>query len=208
MKGSDSAMPIWADFMREALNLYPELNGDWQMPDTVRQAEIDIRNGSLIKELNNAEAESIKNQQAILKNNANKNSNSSAQTETPETLEIYVTDVPAEFRRVEYFVGGTVPNKSFLTTGETAPDTEIDPKTTPTPFVTWQDAQQNQGKNQTNSNKQNNPGDEDLQRNATVMVCPLTGLRATSNCPNMKSETFKQGSEPKEFCRFHVNPPK
>ena len=32
MKGSDSAMPIWADFMRAALNEYPEWNGDWQMP--------------------------------------------------------------------------------------------------------------------------------------------------------------------------------
>ncbi len=208
MKGSDSAMPIWADFMREALNLYPELNGDWQMPETVRQAEIDIRNGSLIKELGQAEAESVKNQQAILKNNANKNSNSNTQIETPEQAEIYVTEVPTEFRRVEYFVGGTVPNKSFLPTGETNPDTEIDPKTTPTPFVTWQEAQQNQGTNQTNSNKQNIPDDEDLQRNATVMVCPLTGLRAISNCPNMKPETFKQGSEPKEFCRFHINPQK
>ena len=52
MKGSDSAMPIWADFMREALNIYPEWNGDWEMPETVRQAEIDSRNGKLIRELN------------------------------------------------------------------------------------------------------------------------------------------------------------
>ncbi|QYO66123.1 transglycosylase domain-containing protein [Leptolyngbya sp. 7M] len=55
MKGSDSAMPIWADFMKAALDLHPEWNGDWQMPATIRKAEIDIRNGSLIRELDGAE---------------------------------------------------------------------------------------------------------------------------------------------------------
>ena len=34
-------MPIWADFMREALNLNPEWNGDWKMPENIRKAEID-----------------------------------------------------------------------------------------------------------------------------------------------------------------------
>ena len=208
MKGSDSAMPIWADFMREALNLYPELNGDWQMPETVRQAEIDTRNGKLIRELGQAEAESVKNQQAVLKNNANKNSDPDVQTEATEPKEVYVTDVPPEFRRVEYFVSGTVPNKSFLPVEETNTETASDPKATPTPFVTWQDAQQNQGKIPTDTNRQNIPDSKDLERNLTVMVCPLTGMRATSNCPNMKSETFRQGSEPKEFCPFHTRPQK
>ncbi|MDM7923064.1 MAG: PBP1A family penicillin-binding protein, partial [Pyrinomonadaceae bacterium] len=51
MKGSDSAMPIWADFMKEALARHPDWNGDWAMPAGVRKAEIDIRNGSLVREL-------------------------------------------------------------------------------------------------------------------------------------------------------------
>jgi membrane peptidoglycan carboxypeptidase len=206
MKGSDSAMPIWADFMREALNLHPELNGDWQMPETVRQAEIDTRSGSLIKELNSSEAETVKNEQAALKNNGNKNTDSAAQIETPAEADIYVTNVPAEFRRVEYFVSGTVPNKSFLPVKEPDAETEINPNAAPTPFVTWQEAQQNQGKTQIDANKQND--EEDLQQNLTVMMCPVTGMRATSNCPNMKPETFRKGSEPKEFCRFHINPPR
>ncbi len=50
MKGSDSALPIWADFMQEALKLHPEWNGDWAMPANLRKAEIDIRNGALIRE--------------------------------------------------------------------------------------------------------------------------------------------------------------
>src|SRR5690606_8712493 len=51
MQGSDSALPIWADFMKAALALHPEWNGDWAMPAGIRRAEIDIRNGSLIRPL-------------------------------------------------------------------------------------------------------------------------------------------------------------
>src|SRR6185369_12098735 len=71
MKGSDSAMPIWADFMKEALALHPEWNGDWQMPANVRKAEIDSRNGKLIRELTNEEAETVQAQQAAIKKNSN-----------------------------------------------------------------------------------------------------------------------------------------
>src|SRR4029078_4636118 len=56
MKGADSAMPVWADFMKEALAMHPEWNGDWTMPANVRKAEIDTRNGALIREIENADA--------------------------------------------------------------------------------------------------------------------------------------------------------
>lgn len=47
LKGADSALPIWADFMTAALEAHPEWNGDWQMPDGVRQEEIDTTTGKL-----------------------------------------------------------------------------------------------------------------------------------------------------------------
>ncbi|HEY0545718.1 MAG TPA: PBP1A family penicillin-binding protein [Pyrinomonadaceae bacterium] len=47
LKGADSALPIWADFMSAALEAHPEWNGDWQMPDGVRQEEIDTTTGKL-----------------------------------------------------------------------------------------------------------------------------------------------------------------
>src|SRR3982751_3876031 len=47
LTGADSALPIWADFMSAALAAHPEWGGDWQMPDTVQQAEIDTRTGTL-----------------------------------------------------------------------------------------------------------------------------------------------------------------
>jgi len=37
----------------------------------------------------------------------------------------------------------------------------------------------------------------------TIMVCPVTGLRATSKCPNAELKSYKAGSEPQDFCTFH-----
>ena len=197
MKGSDSAMPIWADFMREALNRNPEWNGDWAMPLTVRKAEIDTRNGKLIRELNDSEAELVKAQQKAVKKNANSNTNTDP-TETPEIKEIYVTDVPLEFRRVELFVAGTLPNKVLLPTNETASEETSEPKPSPsnTPFTTWND------QNQIGATPPK-PEIRDIQQSETVMACPLTGMRATANCPNKQPQIYKSGTEPKDFCDLH-----
>lgn len=47
LTGADSALPIWADFMSAALEAHPEWNGDWQMPEGIRQEEIDTATGKL-----------------------------------------------------------------------------------------------------------------------------------------------------------------
>src|SRR5215203_1393964 len=134
MKGSDSAMPIWADFMREALNLHPEWNGDWQMPSSVRKAEIDMRNGKLIRELTNEEADSINAQQTAVKKNSNTNTKPTTDLEPEQPKEIYVTDVPVEFRRVELFIAGTVPSKQMLPVDDGTTIEENKPEPTPTPL--------------------------------------------------------------------------
>ena len=130
MKGSDSAMPIWADFMKEALVRYPEWNGDWVMPATVRKAEIDIRNGSLIRELDFAEAANLKpspSPSASASPAGPADDPAWATSEISETPEVFVTDVPAEFKRIELFVAGTIPNKALLRTEEG--DIQYDPET-------------------------------------------------------------------------------
>ena len=216
MKGSDSALPIWADFMREALNAHPEWNGDWQMPDSVNKAEIDTRNGRLIRQLNEAESESIQAQQAALKNNASAKTDSNLEIlpDAPDAKNIYVSDVPAEFRRIELFVVGTVPNKVLLPVDEMnledGESARAAPSPTNTPFTTWEDAQQNaSNKSETNSKIEIGDVEEKgFQQSITMMICPITGLRATSNCPTKRPQTFKQGDEPKEFCTFHIYPPK
>jgi penicillin-binding protein 1B len=205
MKGSDSALPIWADFMKAALELHPEWNGDWTMPDSIRKAEIDIRNGKLIRELGNAEAENIKANLANQKKNSNSNAAIPEPTPTANVEDLFVTDVPAEFRRVELFVSGTVPNK-ILPTDETVEDSETsepNPQPTGTPFQTWTEEQ-------TNKKVEISPADqtENFDNKIFVMICPLTGMRATSNCPQKEAQSFKQSQAPKDFCTFHVNPPK
>ncbi|CAN5199653.1 hypothetical protein BH20ACI1_BH20ACI1_31410 [soil metagenome] len=209
MKGSDSAMPIWADFMKEALRQNPDWNGDWQMPTTVQKAEIDTRTGKLIKDLTNPEDESAQIQPSV----SQESSYSDLPTlDLPETKNIFVTEVPPEFRRVELFVAGTAPNKMLLpTTDDTYLTEEELNKTTPTPtatpFTSWEEAQQNQSDKKNASREIYKPTPE-IQRNVTIMVCDLTGMRATKYCPHTHPKTFDEGEEPKEFCTFHVNPPK
>ncbi len=202
MKGSDSAMPIWADFMREALNLHPEWNGDWQMPSSIRKAEIDMRNGKLIRELSNEEADSVAAQQKAIKKNANANAkNAPTPTPDPEApKEIYVTDVPLEFRRIELFIAGTVPTRQMLPVDDGLTDDQNKPEPTPTPLDgTWTE----QVKPGETPKPSNNKTDISPTTRVTVMICPLSGMRATINCPNKESKVFKQGEEPKDFCSFH-----
>jgi penicillin-binding protein 1B len=204
MKGSDSAMPIWADFMKEALAAHPEWNGDWAMPSSVRKAEIDIRNGSLIRELDSLADEAPK---------AAPSPTPTPQVEdpawatalTPEPHEADVSKVPPEFRRIELFIGGTIPNRLLLQDGELPTDDQEMPKepaavpeASPTPLSgTWED-KDNGGRGSAGSSRENS------DTNVTVRICPLTGMRATVNCPKSETRSFRSGTEPKEFCTFHV----
>ncbi len=211
MKGSDSAMPIWADFMREALRQNPEWNGDWQMPTTVQKAEIDTRTGKLIKDLTEPETESVQTQQTVSPENGYSNLPT---LDLPEKKNIFVTEVPPEFRRTELFVAGTAPNKMLLPTTDDTYLTEeqlnqtmITPTPTATPFLSWEEAQQNQGSKKSTSAETYKPTPE-IQRNVTLMICNLTGMRATKYCPHTHPKTFDEGEEPKDSCTFHVNPPR
>jgi penicillin-binding protein 1B len=208
MKGADSAMPIWADFMREAIDMHPEWNGDWQMPADIRRAEIDIRNGALIRELDSVQADLVKQQQEVLKKNANTNTQSFEGEEPTEPKEIYVTDVPGEFRRVEFFVAGTVPNKALIPIDEAnyydVPGYQENSKPsspTPTPLAsTWQDAELPPGEDQRSGTREN---PTEAVKRITLMICPVSGKKATTNCPKKEPKTFQQGSEPQDSCDLH-----
>src|SRR5947208_2491548 len=49
LTGAASALPIWADFMSVALTNHPEWTGDWQMPEGVKQQDIDPLTGQIAK---------------------------------------------------------------------------------------------------------------------------------------------------------------
>lgn len=211
MKGSDSAMPIWADFMRETLSQHPEWNGDWQIPDSVQKAEIDTRNGKLIRQLTGVPEEIAMTSPPVPTPN-----NSVPDIDTPippiasEPKNIYVTDVPAEFRRTELFVAGTMPNKALLPSDEVnlldEAALETNPRPSATPFVSWEEAQQMQNEKRTSSDA--GATTSEAEQNVTIMTCDLTGMRATVNCPYKHPQIFNLGAEPKEFCTFHVKPPR
>ena len=204
LKGADSAMPVWADFMKEALQAHPEWNGDWTMPANVRKAEIDIRNGTLIRELDpTAGASPTPTPVSTSKKYTDDHGNEIPMDEPVARPDVFVTNVPAEFRRTELFIAGTVPNKSLLPVPVDKPDAETDkrPSPSPTPLSgTWQDSDlPPDGK----PSGKMRAKEDDSGGTVTIMICPLTGMRATVNCPEKQAKTYRAGSEPKEFCTFH-----
>ncbi len=202
MKGSDSAMPIWADFMRSALDIHPEWNGDWSMPAGIRKGEAEIRNGSPIREIGAGEGPGVKNNASptptpakLLDSDGNEIPNDVAPDEPPE---IYVTNVPAEFRRIELFIGGTLPNKSLIEQPTEIDDGTGKPTPSPTPITeSWQDAAEPPASQSGKRLASDGVG------SVTIMICPLTEMRATIKCPEKRAKTIPGGSEPKEFCSFH-----
>ena len=213
MKGSDSAMPIWADFMKEALQLHPEWNGDWSMPAGIRKAEIDIRNGSLIREIDPLESSEIDATPSPTPSPTPAYEGADdpawATPSVPEASDdLIVSNVPAEFRRIELFIGGTIPTPAMPQVDEPVydeygnpviPDPAPGATPSPTPIVsTWENIERGAGNS--NSSRRSPPGAE---RGVSVLVCPISGMRVTANCPDSEARTFKQGNEPKEFCNLH-----
>lgn len=212
MKGGDSAMPIWADFMKEALARNPDWNGDWTMPAGVKKAEIDIRDGSVIKELDPVEALNADDKIDAAKRKVG----AAAAEPLPDDAEPPLPEepekvVPPEFRRVELFVAGTIPTKGMPLTNEDQEPAPYDdtqtgeatpsPSQSPTPLKgTWQDTQEPPDTGNSVGRKGSVNGDGST---VVVVICPLTGLRATANCPEKEARSYRAGTEPKEFCTFH-----
>jgi len=218
MQGAESALPIWADFMKEALARNPQWNGDWNMPADIHKAEIDTRDGTVIRELEGNETVT-KDTDKNKPNAGKKNAGTAPDAADPNALPTDQADdplvreksVPPEFRRVELFVAGTIPMKIVPDEDtELPPDEPLpgeSPEQAPTPQPkpseppvngTWQDP----SGAPTNKQSQQRRAPEDSKM-VMVSICPITGLRATSKCPNPESKSFKAGTEPKDFCTFH-----
>jgi membrane peptidoglycan carboxypeptidase len=217
LTGADSALPIWADFMRDALAVHPEWNGDWVMPDSIQRAEIDLRDGKLIREITAEEAAAAGTKNDAANSNSNSGTksktdkNASANANTPSLpdsmlkTDPFASDVPQEFRRIELFVQGTIPYKTLAEPG--ADEASNNARETPTPFKTWQEEQDVPQSEKTPAPVSASTPETETKRTVSVMICPISGLRATQYCPKKEAKTFAIGEEPKEFCTFHVTPP-
>jgi len=211
LKGADSALPIWADFMKTALELHPEWNGDWMMPDTIVKAEIDIRNGKLIREIDGNEPEYTTSQ-----------TNESAITDQSQSVASKVGDtsqkveeVPPQFRRIELFIRGTLPTSTPMPIE--SPNEELVPENSApidaNPLSqSWTDQAEKQTVNPTpedtseaNGSSFNGKTTESPTRRTTVLVtiCKTSGLRATDFCPEKQQKSFFFGEEPKDYCYIH-----
>jgi len=109
--------------------------------------------------------------------------------------------------KIELFIGGTLPTRAMFETTpvydengnpvEPEPYPEGTPK--PTPLAnTWENLEGGRPNNSNTSHRSS-----DTERGISVLVCPVTGMRVTSNCPGSEVKTFRPGTEPKEFCTFH-----
>ena len=195
MKGADSAMPIWADFMRAALAAHPEWNGDWQMPAGIEKAEIDIRNGKVIDKNGETTIERTSTQSPSptpAKSPDELAGENQVQNQTENSMGV----VPAEFRRTELFISGTVPNKSagvYEGNGD-QPEELPTPEEFPTP------------KDSDSPEAFPSPSIDDIirpkpPRNIILQICTETNLIAAPSCPAVRPKTFKMGEEPRQFCR-------
>lgn len=129
LTGGDAALPIWADFMKAALEEHPNWNGDWTRPDGIQEAEIDIRTGKVISEDGTTGATEPSPTPTPDETANTDDTNATPQTQTSNEI------VPKEFRRKELFISGTVPNPT--TDEETNPSDELPinypPDSEPTP---------------------------------------------------------------------------
>lgn len=182
LTGAESAMPIWADFMKEALDLHPEWNGDWQMPDGLRKAEIDVRTGRLLRELDAPPLDGP-------------TGTDGGTSPDPSVKGAPAAEQRPDYVRVEYFILSTLPLKE---PGAGDEDPPAEPSETPDPRGSSEPPAEPQTEPSDPS-----PGNEPPGRTVSVMVCPLSGVRATARCPERAVKNFAAGSEPREFCQFH-----
>ncbi len=195
--GADAALPIWADFMKAALTDHPDWNGDWQRPESIQEAEIDIRTGNVIGSV----AQNGETGPPPPPPDVPYDPDNQPQADPAATPQTTPTDVPAEFRRKELFISGTVPGGTrppLPEDGNEAPPlpdvTPYDPDLEPSPPPGADDQGVPAAPRSTSRNVTIENG------TVTVDIDPTTGLLAASTCPVIRTKTYLIGKEPHQYC--------
>lgn len=186
LKGADSALPIWADFMSVALSQHPELQGDWTKPDGVQEADINPENGML------AQADDPNKRHEFF-------INGTAPT-TESTTVASDEELPAE--------GELPPDDTTTTVVPTLQTTEPPPPlpplpTMPGPATTPVNEMSRPAPSGKTAPNPRPPDAAALRGDSTLTldVDPSTGLVADPMaCPVIRTRTFIIGQEPRKRC--------
>ncbi|HEY9282141.1 MAG TPA: PBP1A family penicillin-binding protein [Pyrinomonadaceae bacterium] len=174
LKGSDSALPIWQDFMSAALAQHPEWQGDWDEPAGVEHAQIDPRTGLL------AAPDSEKPRDELFISG------------TAPTEQSTVTEDEAEGEGEADAEGGEFDYLPAPSASPGAPDLAPPPEPGATPRRRTP-ALEGRGERQSD-------GSTRLMGTITLDIDPTTGLIAAPTCPVIRAKTFQIGQEPRRYC--------
>jgi penicillin-binding protein 1B len=182
LTGAASALPIWADFMNAALVAHPEWTGDWQMPESLQQTDIDPTTGQLAKaETLNKRPELFINGTAPVSERA-ETTDDTAQEKSSDAE----TDETEQKRQTE---PASLPDPAAAETSRPKPTPKTDAKSKSREFG-------------------DGDSSEKLQGTITLDVDPTTGLIAVDSCPVIRTKTYIIGQEPKKYCgpEYHKKP--
>jgi len=183
LTGAASALPIWADFMSVALTNHPEWNGDWQMPEGVKQEDIDPTTGQIAK------VDTVNKRSELFINGTG-----------PGTENTDATDDTAQ--QPPTLSDGQEPKKDPNMEPAALPEsTPESPRAKPTP--------KNDSRSKNDSRElYDGYSSSKLQGTITLDIDPTTGLIAVDSCPVIRTKTFIIGQEPRKYCgpEYHKKP--
>jgi penicillin-binding protein 1B len=202
LKGADSAMPIWADFMKAALAAHPEWNGDWAMPAGIEKAEIDTRTGKIINS-NETAAADVSPSPAASPDNSDTPPPLPNQPAPAQNTAAAVNIVPTEFRRTELFISGTIPSRApgIEATNSNEPEIFPIPENSPAAPQTKDSPEQIYVEPDSPMREGSSAPPSTAQKTIILQICSETGLIAAPSCPHPRPKIFKIGDEPKQFCK-------
>ncbi|MEJ7710696.1 MAG: penicillin-binding transpeptidase domain-containing protein [Pyrinomonadaceae bacterium] len=196
LTGSDSALPIWADFMGAALAEHPEWGGDWEVPPGVQEAEIDLSTGMLAGAAPPVDESSV------------------------DGMVLEPVAIKPIIKRKEYFINNTVPTEptSLIAEENAAEVPEIsDPggmgevDVLPPAFPSEAPVSPEEGGTSTTERAPTIPrlegrgvrqpdGSTRLMGTVTLDIDPTTGLIAAATCPVIRSKSYQIGQQPTQYC--------
>ena len=175
LTGAASALPIWSDFMSVALTNHPEWTGDWQMPEGVKQEDIDPTTGEIAK------ADTVNKRAELFINGTVPGS------ENADATDDTAQQPPAEADGQEI---NKDPNLEPAALPESTPEP---PRAKPTP--------KSEARPKNDSRDiYDGASSSKLQGTITLDVDPTTGLIAVDSCPVIRTRTFIIGQEPRKYC--------